>query len=137
MDDPLPMRLTQCVGDLDSVAQELVERQRSALEALRQGLAFHALHHQEVHAVLMPDVVQRADVRMIQTRDCLGLALEALAPFGIAGEVCGQDFDRHCSIQPRVARPVNFSHPARAQRRDDLVGTQFCAIRQGHSWERL
>jgi len=39
---------------------------------------FHALHHQIVDAVLASHVVQRADVRMVQTGDGLGFAFEAL-----------------------------------------------------------
>jgi hypothetical protein len=34
-------------------------------------------------------------------------------------------------------RAIHLAHPARAQRGDDLVGTQFCSRRQHHSWPRL
>ena len=48
-------------------------------------------------------------------------------------ERCGrQDLDRHRAVEPRVARPVDLAHPARAERRDDLVGAQAFPGREGH-----
>ena len=34
---------------------------RAALQPLGQSLAFDVLHHEKVDAILVPDVVQRAD----------------------------------------------------------------------------
>ena len=53
-----------------------------------QRLAFQVLHHQEVDAVLVADVVQRADVRMVQRGDGLRFALEALLHLGVLRK-CG------------------------------------------------
>ena len=36
-----------------------------------------------------------------------------------------QDFDGDVSSQPRIARPIDLAHPARAQRRRDLIGPEF------------
>ena len=52
------------VGDLDAVAQDLVEGERALLEPVRERLALEVLHDQEVDAVVLADVVERADVRM-------------------------------------------------------------------------
>jgi len=51
-------------------------------------------------------------------------ALEALAQLRVRREVRWQHFDRHCPLQARVPRFVDLSHPAGAQRRQDLVGTE-------------
>ncbi len=77
--DPMPMRLVQRVGDLDAVAQRLLERERPLHEPVRERLAFEVLHDQVLDAVLIADVVERADVRMGELRDRLRLPLEALA----------------------------------------------------------
>src|SRR5437867_7644320 len=36
----------------------------------------------------------------------------------------GEYLDRDRAVQPRVARAINLPHPAGADRRDDLVGTE-------------
>ena len=56
----------------------------------------------------------RADVWMTECGDGARLTLEALARLGVAGEVRGQDLDRHSAIESRVARFVDLAHSARA-----------------------
>ena len=34
----------------------------------------------------------------------------------------GQDLDRDVAVELLVPRPVDFAHPTRAERREDLVG---------------
>src|SRR3979409_1266925 len=72
---------------------------------------------------------------MIQRGQHFRFALETGKPFGIVREGFGQNFYGHVAPELGVVRLVHFSHAARAQRRDDLVGTEFRAIRQGHLWE--
>ena len=44
-----------------------------------------------------------------------------------------QDLDRHGPLEARVARLVDLSHPAGADRREDLVGAEAGARSEGHS----
>ncbi len=64
VDDPLPVRLVQGIGDLGAVSEHLFGRQRSPHEASRQRLALERLHHEVVGLALPPDVVEGADVRV-------------------------------------------------------------------------
>ena len=48
------------------------------------------LQDEVVDAVLMSDVEQRADVRMIQRRDGARLAVEAVAQLRVGGELRGE-----------------------------------------------
>ena len=68
---------------------------------------------------------------MRQRGDGLRLALEPRAAIGIAGEDGGQDLDGDVALEPRVARPVDLAHAARADRRDDLVRAESGAGRHG------
>ena len=79
----LTMCLVQSVGNLNGVAQNLIQRQRAYSQPLSQRLPFQVLHHQEVNAILLSDVIERADVRMIQTGDGAGFSLESLAQLGL------------------------------------------------------
>jgi hypothetical protein len=65
-------------GDLDRHLQRLVERQRALRQPLRQRLARQVLHHQVVDAILGSHIVHVANVRMLQRRQRLRLALEPL-----------------------------------------------------------
>jgi len=64
------------------------------------------------------------------------LTLEAGQGLGIFGEAFRQDLDRHLPAQPQVARPVDFSHPPGAERREDLVGAEDGSSGKGHSASR-
>src|SRR3989304_915072 len=103
------MRLVEGIGDLDAGAQGLVEWQRTFLYTIGQSLPFEVLQHQEVHPILASDVIERADVRMVQARDGTGLALEAVTKSGVVGQVRRQDLDGHGAIESGVLRLVDLS----------------------------
>ena len=48
------------------------------------------------------------------------------AHLGLGRQVLGQHLDRHLAAEPRVAGPVDLAHAARAERPDDLVGSETC-----------
>ena len=77
MDDAVSVCRLKSVRDLDPEAEHLCERQRPAFDTCRQRLAFEQFEDEVVGVVLAADVVQAADVRVIEGRDRLGLALEA------------------------------------------------------------
>ena len=87
MCDALTVRLVQSAGDLDGILQNLRRRQRTSLQPLRQRLAFQILHDQVVGPVLTADVMDSADMGMVQTRDAARFALEALAQIGAVRQV--------------------------------------------------
>ena len=70
---------------------------------------------------------------MRERRDRLRLPLEAGERVGVGGEALREDLDRDVAVEPRVARPVDLPHPARAERRQDLVGSEARAGRKRHS----
>ncbi len=133
VDEAPAVGAVQRFGDLDADFLDLLGGQGAALEALGQRLALQQLHDQEVHAVLVAHVVECADVRVAQARDGLRLPLEALLEVRVRREVGRQDLDRDFAVKPRVLRPVDLAHPARAKGGEDFVGTQFCSACQRHS----
>ncbi len=64
-----------------------------------------------MYEVILTDVEPRADVRMVEAGNGLRLALKALAEAAFDG------LDRDHAIQPRVASPIDRTHPAHADRR--------------------
>ena len=88
---------------------------------------FEIFHHQVIDAVLMADVVERADVRMIQAGNGAGFAIESLANFRRVGYALRENFDGDGAVQPRIARAIHFAHATSAKRRLNFVGTEFRA----------
>jgi hypothetical protein len=72
----------------------------------------------------LTDIMQRADVRMVQRGDAAGLALEALAQRWVTADMGRQDFDGHRAIEPCISRAIDLAHAARAERRQNFVGPE-------------
>ena len=58
--------------------------------------------------------------------------LEARQRLRIVRQMLGQDLDGDFAVQAGIPRAVNFSHTARADGREDLVGADAVACREGH-----
>ena len=54
-----------------------------------QRFALEVLHHEVVEPVMGTDVMEGADMRMVQARDEPGFPLEALAAFRVVREMLG------------------------------------------------
>ena len=78
-------------------------------------------------AIELANIVEAADVGMVQGRDGARLALEALPGIVSNGEQGPQNFDRYSAPEPRVGCLVDLSHPARAERVRDAVGSELRA----------
>ncbi len=115
MEHPLAMRLVKRVGDFDCIAQDLIYRQKAFLQAGGQGFPFQVLHHQEIDAVLLADIVQGANMRIVQAGDGACLALETLAGFSVRRQVGRQDLDGNSAIKPGIFGAIHLAHAACAQ----------------------
>jgi hypothetical protein len=98
---------------------------------LGQRLAFHALHYEVVDAILLADVVQRADVGMVEGGDGSCLAFEPLPVHRIVGEL-REDLDGDSALEPCISRTVNLSHSAHTEHGENLVGSQTRSRGQYH-----
>ena len=120
--------------DLQRDAGDLVSRHRPARDPRRQRLALDQLEHEVIGVVLATDVVQRADVRVVEARDRFRLALEAGAECGIGGEGLGQHLDRDLAAEPGIAGAPHFTHAAGPKGSDDFVGAEAGSGGEGHGW---
>src|SRR5579863_4473131 len=105
------------------VTISMVRRDGAALNQLAQRFADHQFGDDVGDAGLAADVIDRDNGRVIQGSGGAGFLLEASLALGIVGDLGGQDFESHFAVQPRVARPVDFAHAARSQRRQDFIRT--------------
>jgi len=95
--------------------------QRTPSDAMFQGRAVQKLHGNESLPVLLADVVNRADVGVIQCRCGLGFALKAGERLRVACNVLWQEFEGDEAVQPGVLGFVDHAHPATAKFLDDAV----------------
>ena len=129
VDDPLAMRLVKRVRHLDGNAERLLNRQPTLPQRFLERLTLEELHDEEPERCgigrlgmrRLPDVVERADRRMRERRDDFGFALEALAELHVGADSGRQDLDRDNPIEPDIECPVDFTHPAGAAERLNLV----------------
>jgi hypothetical protein len=78
--------------------------------------------------------MQYAYMRVIQTGDNLCFALKPLFAREIGGNFWRKNLDGDCALQTSVTRTVHLPHAASAQRRLDLIGSEFCPGREAHAW---
>src|SRR5712664_3655153 len=82
---------------------------------------------------MMTDVEERADMRMRELGDDSRLPLEALARVGRRGRRGRENLDGNRAIETCIARLVDFTHPAGAERAEDLVRPEARAGREAHA----
>jgi hypothetical protein len=133
MDHSLPVRFIECIGDLDRIFQSFFKWKWTSRQAIGKGFSFEVFHDKEIHAVLVADIVERANMLMIESCDGLRFTFEPLSQFR-AGCMFGKNLDGNRSIQPRVSRPVHFSHSPRADLREDFMGTEQLSGLE-HHWQ--
>src|SRR6187402_194893 len=76
--------------------------------------------------------MQGEDVRMRQRRDGFGFAIEARQPLRITRDGFRKNLDRDVSIESRIARAIDLSHPAGPKRAQDFVSSEAAAGRERH-----
>ena len=121
MDDAAGVRRIERVGDLDAEREQFLHRHGLAADFLLQRHAVEELHGDEGLAVVLADVVDGADIRMIEGGGGLGLAQETGPRLGVLRDTIGQQLQSHKAVQTRVLGFVNDAHAATAEPLDDAV----------------
>ena len=81
--------------------------------------------HQKQESAGFPDIEDGADLGMVESRGCTGLAVETF-PRQLIPESIGQDFDRDIPPESRVAGLVHLTHATGTYRHHDLVTVRVC-----------
>jgi hypothetical protein len=105
---------------LNGNAHGLRNGQRTSPQPHRQRFAVEILHHEEVDALVMPEIVECTDVRMREPRDRPRLVRKSSAAARVGRRVRRQDLQRDVTVEPGVAGPIDFAHAAGAGEALDL-----------------
>src|SRR3984893_15413814 len=92
VDDPFRMRGIQRVGDFNCNVKELFKVHWATHDCVLQGHAIQIFHCDESFSVLVANVVDRADVGMIQSRCGASLTFESFQRLWVVRDVFREEF---------------------------------------------
>ena len=122
MDDAGVMGPRQPARHLQGDVDRLADGQRAAGDARPQRLAGVERHGDEQATVLgAVDVVDGADVRVVEGGGAARFAVEAIAGRRVPGEVRRQELERDMALEVRVEGLVHDPHAPTAHLLEDLV----------------
>ena len=123
---PPPACRREPLGNLPGNRQRVAERERAVGFEQRQPQrpSLDPLHRDPGDPVGVSDVVNRDDGRMIEDRRRPGLQLETAAEVVIPEPLGRNHLQGDVAPQPRVAPPVDLSHPADPEEGHDFIRTE-------------
>jgi hypothetical protein len=127
VDDASVVRCIEAVRNLNSDAQQFLYFERPTLYVLSESVPLEMLHHEKGLVLVFTDIVDGANVRMINRGDRVGFATEALARVLRSGQMQGEHLDRDAPIQALVPSSIHLAHTADAQSRLDDIRTELGA----------
>src|ERR1700733_1333552 len=95
MDDAFGVGRIQRIGDLDAERQELLRVDGLFPNPVFQRRAIQVLHHDERPAILLTNVVNRADVWVVQGRSSLRFALKTAESVRVSSHFVREKLERH------------------------------------------
>ena len=114
MDDVFAVRGVESVGDFDGEAEQDVHFEGTSGDAVLEGQAVEVLHGDEGLSVFFADVVDGADVGMIQSGGGFGFAAETLESLTVLGYVFREELQGDETIEAGVFGFVDHAHAAAA-----------------------
>src|SRR5262249_13668080 len=95
--------------------------ERSGGEPVGEALALDELHGEVAPAVVLADLVDRHDMRVVETGDGLGLVAEASEVVVAGPGPCAEHLQRDEAVEGALAGLVDDAHAAAAEDAVDLV----------------
>jgi hypothetical protein len=86
-----------------------------------QGLSFQQFHGDEGSTIAFVNLIDRADVRMVQGGRGLGFALETTEGLWVVGGVVGKKLQGNMAIKLKVLGFIDDAHPTTADLAQDAV----------------
>ena len=112
---PLAWAASRPVGDLNAEVEKFRDGDGLAGDAMLEGLAFEQFHGDEGAAFEFVDVVNGADVGMVQEGGGAGFAAESFDGLWVMGDVVGKKFEGDVAAETGVFGLVDHTHPSAAE----------------------
>ena len=140
MNDVLLVSGVERVGNFDAERDEHFKCDRVMRDELFERGALQELHRDEGLAVFFANVVNRADIRMIERGGGLRFALEAREGARVGADIFGKEFQRDAAMEAIVFGFVDDAHAAGAEAFGDAVVREGFAdelVGAGHERDML
>ncbi len=134
MHDAGGVRFCQAFSNLLQISQQLSQFGLLTMDLIPQCCSVNKLHRDKVLAVHFSNLIDMRDVWVIERSRGFCFANETSHAFLIRSNFRRQDLQRYLAIKLRVFRQINFTHPAFAKLRADLVAAETCAGCKTHRW---
>ena len=134
MNDALGVRGIEGIGHFGSECEQEIGFEGPSVDALLQRHAIEMFHGNERLAILFADVVDGANVRVIQGRGGLRFALETGQGLGIAGNVLRQKLERDEAMKASVLSLVDDTHATAAEFFENAVVGECLADARVAAW---
>ena len=121
MDDPLGVGRVQRVCELNAQLQNLLGFEGLPCDAVLECLALHEFHGDEGLTLVLVDVVDGADMGVVEGGAGPGLAPEPLQGHRVAEEFLRQELQRDGAVQAGVLGLVDDTHASAADLLQDAV----------------
>ena len=115
------VRVGERLGDVAQNADHLGDRQRPVAQPCAQRLALHERHRVVGEALRLTRRVHRDDIRVLQCRDRLDLAFEALDADPLR-ELGREDLHDDSALEAQLLGEEDARHPAAAEFTFERVG---------------
>ena len=115
MHDAFAVRGVQRVRHLNRQIQQAIQFHRRPGDHVLQRAAIQEFHGDERFSIRLADVVNRADVGVIQRGSGLRFSLKARESLRVFRHIIGQEFQRNETVQPRVLSLVDDTHASAAE----------------------
>ena len=115
-----------------AIVRELRDGDRTSAESLLERFSVEILHHDDIVAFQGRDVVNGADVRVVQRRNGARLMLKTGPHLWVGVDATGRDLDGDRSTQTAIARAVHLAHATSTCELEDFVGTESSAGFERH-----
>ena len=113
MHDPAPVGLVETRCNRGADLQGFFDRESAPVDPLSEGLALVVGHRDECKALVRGvDLIDRADIWMVECGCRPGLVDEAFCRFSVTAQVSGKYLDRYHTVEIDVTGLVDYAHSA-------------------------
>src|SRR5579883_2903075 len=121
MDDPLGVRRVKGICQLKSEFHDLILRKRSGSQQVHQSAAVQELHREEGTPLIVANVIDSANGRMIQKGSGTCFTSEALQSNRVLCEVFGKELQGDAAAKAHVLGLIDDTHPTAAQLLENTI----------------
>src|SRR6266852_1170930 len=104
------MRCVESLGNLDAQIEHRFDLQRLASDPVPERLSLQQFHGDEGSPVGLVNLVDRADVRVVQGGRSLGLPLKTAESLCVVGEFVGKELQGDVTTELQVFGLVDHAH---------------------------